>query len=375
MKYYIIAGEKSGDMHASNLMQGILDNEPQAEFRFWGGDDMQKIGGTLVKHYRELAFMGFWEVLKNIWTIRKLLTFCKKDIQNYMPDAIILVDYAGFNLQIAKFIKKNNLPIKIFYYISPKVWAWNQARAKKIREIVDKMFVIFPFEVDFYKKYNYDVEYVGNPIQDALAKFSPNPHFFSQNNLQPQKPILAFLAGSRVQEIKKILPLYNETIKNFPHHQCIIAGVSHLSPDLYQSAKNAGFGLIFDQTYDLLHHAQGAIVVSGTATLETALLNVPQVIVYRTSAITAWIVRRIIQIRFIGLVNLVVDKSVVVELIQQDANPQRLTEEIINILPNGTKYTEILQNYQELQQKIGKAGASKLTGKRIVELMRDKFLQ
>ncbi len=353
-------------------MKGILDKDPQAEFRFWGGDDMQKVGGTMVKHYKELAFMGFWEVFMNIWTIRNLLNLCKKDIKEYAPDAVILVDYAGFNMQIASFIKKNNLPIKVFYYISPKVWAWNQGRAKKIRKIIDKMFVIFPFEVDFYKKYDYEVEYVGNPIQDALSDFSPNPVFFEMNKLQENKPILAFLAGSRVQEIKKILPLYNQTFSNFKDYQCVIAGVSHLSPEIYQSAKETGFQIIFDQTYNLLHHAKGAVVVSGTATLETALLGVPQVIVYRTSAITAWIVRRLIKIGFIGLVNLVMNKSVAKELIQEDANVELLTQELKKILPNGENHNQILEDYAQLQKLIGEKGASELTGKRIVEVLKGK---
>lgn len=370
MKYYIIAGEKSGDMHASNLMKGILEKDKDATFRFWGGDDMQKVGGTMVKHYKELAFMGFWEVFMNIFTIQKLLAFCKKDLIEYQPDAVILVDYAGFNLRIARFIKSQNLPIKVFYYISPKVWAWNQGRAKTIRKIVDKMFVIFPFEVGFYQKYDYEVEYVGNPIQDALAGFVPNENFFEKNNIPKNKPIIAFLAGSRTQEINKILPLYNETLKNFPEYHCIIAGVSHLSPTLYESARNAGFQIIFDQTYDLLHHAQGAVVVSGTATLETALFGVPQVIVYRTSAITAWIVRRLIKIKFIGLVNLVMEKLVAVELIQQEANPERLTQELKKILPDGENYPQIIADYQALQQKVGQAGASQLTGTKIVAEMK-----
>lgn len=359
MKYYLIAGERSGDMHAANLMKAILQNDVHAEFRYFGGDEMQAVGGKLVKHYREMAFMGVWEVLMNLRTISRLLKECKKDIEAWEPDAIILVDYSGFNLRIAAHIKKKALPIKTIFYISPKVWAWNTKRAWKVKKLIDCMLVILPFEVDFYKKYDYEVHYVGNPLLDAIAQFSPNPNFEAEN-LSSNLPTIALLPGSRKQELLKILPIMLEITPNFLTHQFVVAGVTNVDKKLYDICqKYPNVKIIWDSSYDILKIAQGAVVTSGTATLETALFSVPQVVVYRTSALTYEVVKRIIKVPYISLVNLIKQEEIAVELIQQKCNPQNITEELRNVLPMGNRHYRILGGYQGLQNIMGEAGASK----------------
>ncbi|MBN2635396.1 MAG: lipid-A-disaccharide synthase, partial [Prolixibacteraceae bacterium] len=283
MKYYLIAGEASGDLHGSNLMKELKVADAEAEFRFFGGDLMQNVGGTLVKHYREMAFMGFVNVILNLKTIKKNMAFCKSDILNFKPDVVILIDYPGFNLRMAEFAKQHQ--IKVFYYISPKIWAWKEHRIKKIKQFVDEMFTILPFETDFYKKHNLEVNYVGNPLLDSVSEFKKNAQskaqFLKANQLS-EKPIVALLAGSRVQEIKRILPVMLESAEKFPEFQFVIAGVKTVDMDLYQAIlKGRYFKLIFDQTYDLLHFAHSALVASGTAALETALFDVPQIVLYQ----------------------------------------------------------------------------------------------
>lgn len=276
MKYYLIAGERSGDLHASNLMKSLKAQDSQAEFRFFGGDQMQAVGGEMVVHFKQLAFMGLAEVLRNIFTISKYIKQCKLDIENWQPDVLILVDYGGFNLKIADFAKKSGL--KVVFYISPKVWAWNQKRAYKIKARVDKMLCILPFEVDFYKKYNWDVEYVGNPVIEAVQSHRLNQNFLTENNLDRINGIIAVLPGSRKQELTKILPTIATVIEQFPEQKFVVAGVNNLPLDLYEPvSKYKNVALIFEQTYDLLHFAKAAIVCSGTATLETALFNTPQI--------------------------------------------------------------------------------------------------
>lgn len=362
MKYYLIVGERSGDMHASNLMHALQQIDKEAEFRFFGGEQMQAVGGTLVKHYQEMAVMGFWEVIKNLSKIASLLKFCKKDILAYQPDVVILVDFAGFNMRIAKFSKKNH--IKNFYYISPKVWAWNTKRAWKIKKNVDKMFVIFPFEKEFYKQFGYEVDFVGNPLLDAIGSFERNPNFFEQNDLSNEKPIIALLPGSRRAEVKNMLALMLKIKNYFPDFQWIVAGVDNLPKNLYQNCESAGVKVLYNQTYDLLAVAHSAVVTSGTATLETALFSVPQVVCYKTSNFSYQIAKRLIKVPFISLVNLVMNKKVVTELIQNDLNEQNLRNDLLKVV-EGAERERILEDYRVLQEKMGTAGASEVAAKKM----------
>ena len=284
MKYYLIAGERSGDLHGANLMRGIRQHDPDAQFRAWGGDLMRAQGATLVTHYTDMAFMGFLEVAKNLLTILGFLKKCKKDILKYQPDVVILIDYPGFNLRMAAFAKKQG--IKVCYYISPKVWAWNQKRAWKIKANIDRMFVIFPFEVDFYKKYDYDVTYMGNPLMDAIEDFTPDPGFLRKNNLEDKK-IIALLPGSRKQEVIGMLDTMLSVKGSFPKHEFVIAGVNSLPGSLYEKYQTLpNVTVVFEAAYDLLSVAEAALVASGTATLETALFSVPEVVCYRTSGVS-----------------------------------------------------------------------------------------
>ena len=365
MKYYLIAGERSGDLHGANLIKGIQENDPLAEFRGWGGDMMQDGGMQLVTHYKDTAFMGFLEVALNIHKISGFLKKCKKDILAYQPDVVILIDYPGFNLRIASFAKSQGF--KVFYYISPKVWAWNQKRAWKIKTNVDHMFVIFPFEIDFYKKYDFKVDYVGNPLMDAIEAFKPDPDFKQNNDLDSEKPIIALLPGSRRQEIIGMLDLMLTVQPHFPGYQFVIAGVKNLPADLYQkylSSQNTV--IVFEATYDLLHVAEAALVTSGTATLETALLNVPEVVCYKTSGFSYAVAKRLIRVPFISLVNLIMDKEVVRELIQDDLNEKQLAIELGTILIGGGNRDEQLNNYNRLHELVGGAGASERAGRLMV---------
>jgi lipid-A-disaccharide synthase len=365
MKYYLIAGERSGDLHGANLIKGIRGKDPHAELRGWGGDSMESEGMKLVKHYRDTAFMGFLEVARNIFTIGKFLKECKEDILTYKPDALILIDYPGFNLRIADFAKKHSIPV--LYYISPKVWAWNEKRALKIRRIVDRMFVIFPFEIPFYQRFDYEVEYVGNPLMDAIGSFIPDPEFRSRHGLSSD-PVIGLLPGSRKQELAGMLETMLSVRGHFPGYQFVIAGVNNLDRQLYTPYQDLpGVRVIFDSTYDILHIAEAALVTSGTATLETALLNVPEVVCYRTSGLSYWIAKRLIRVRYISLVNLIADREVVRELIQGDFNTETLVEELGRILKGGAGREKMLSDYEELRQLVGPAGASEKTGTRMVE--------
>ena len=365
MKYYLIAGERSGDLHGSNLIGGIKENDPEAAFRGWGGDMMAAAGMELVTHYKDTAFMGFLEVAMNLHKISGFLKKCKADILEYKPDALILIDYPGFNLRIAAFAKKRGL--KVFYYISPKVWAWNQKRAWKIKQNVDHMFVIFPFEIDFYKKFDYKVDYVGNPLMDAIAAFKPDRAFKQKNGLPADKPVIALLPGSRQQEIIGMLDIMLTVKQHFPDHQFVIAGVSNLPKSLYEKYIHAHNAVIvYESTYDLLSIADAALVTSGTATLETALFGVPEVVCYKTSAFSYAIAKRLIRVPFISLVNLILEKEAVRELIQDDLNEDLLVEELKAILPGGAKHQDQKENYQTLQQLVGGPGASGRAGELIV---------
>lgn len=358
MKYYLIAGEASGDLHASNLMKSILEKDPAAEFRFFGGDLMQNIGGALVKHYRELAFMGVLEVLKNIRSIFKNIDICKKDVLAFEPDMLILIDYPGFNLRIAEFAKKNK--IKVHYYISPKIWAWKENRIHKIKRNVDQMHVIFPFEVDYFKnKHNYEVNYVGNPLLDEIALRKPlDETKFRKEHQLGDKPIIALLPGSRTQEVTKILSVMLTVVDSFKNYQFVIAGAPSKSKSFYdQFIGGSDVKFINNKTYDLLSIATAALVTSGTATLETALFKVPQVVCYKTSGLTYFLAKLFVKIKFISLVNLVMDKEIVKELIQDNFNTEVVTKELATIL-EGSGRDSMLKNYEELHQELGEVGAS-----------------
>lgn len=362
MKFYIIAGEASGDLHASNLVKELKRQRPDAVFRGLGGDLLKKQGVSLLKHYRDTAFMGFWEVLLNLKKILAYIDLCKQDILEWRPDAIILVDYPGFNLRIAEFAKRNKF--KVFYYISPQVWAWKQSRVKKIRENVDEMYVILPFEKDFYKKWHYDVAFVGHPLLDAIAdhSFENSTHFDSKD------PIIALLPGSRRQEIGKILPVMLQVIPSFPDHRFVVAGVNSVEEKFYHNIiGNKHCHLLFDQTYSLLSKSKAALVASGTATLETALFNVPEVVCYKGSAVSFWIGKQLVDIKYIALVNLILDRPLVKELIQSEFIPSNVEHELNEILFDDKRRKELMNGYGELKDKLGKTGASSTTASLILK--------
>ncbi len=362
MKYYIVAGEKSGDLHAANLIRALQQLDNQSDFKGFGGDDMVQAGLRLSKHYKELAFMGFWEVFKNILTVRELLAFCKQDIAQYKPDAVILVDFAGFNLEIAAYTKKLN--IRTFYYISPKIWAWNTSRAYKVKKLIDKMFVILPFEKEFYAKFGYEVVYVGNPVLDAIKNFNKNPNFLKEYELEGKK-LIVILPGSRKQEIALILRLMIQIEKQFPEHQFVVAGVTSVNPSLYEPALSAGIPVVFGQTYNLLSCAEAALVTSGTATLETAIFKVPQVVCYKTSSLTYFLAKLLIKVKYICLPNLLLDRPLLRELIQDELNKENLASELNKVLT--TKKAEILEGYAEIERLLEGEGASLLTAKGIAK--------
>lgn len=357
MKYYIIAGEASGDLHGSNLIKQLKLKDPNAQFTCWGGDAMQAAGATLVKHYRELAFMGFAEVLMNIRTILNNLFFCKQDILDNKPDVLILIDYPGFNLRIAQWAKKQG--IQVVYYISPQVWAWKENRVKKIKQCVDLMLVILPFEKPFYDKWNYEVTFVGHPLLDALDHLP-------ENKLHYDKPVIALLPGSRKQEIKAMLPVMLEVIPLFPEYTFVIAQAPSQPDELYNELiENSDVTLVKSNTYSLLQKATAALVTSGTATLETALFGVPQVVCYKANSISYVIAKQLVKIKYISLVNLILDKPSVTELIQNDLNMERLSNELKLILT--TKREAILKDYSTLKTVLGTSGASAKAAEAIVE--------
>ncbi len=366
MKYYIIAGEASGDLHASNLMKALLAKDSNAEIRFWGGDLMQEVGGTLVKHYRELAFMGFQEVLMNIGTILSNIKFCKQDILAFKPDALILIDYPGFNMRIAEFAKKEG--IKVHYYISPQIWAWKENRIHKIKRDVDEMYVILPFEKDFYEvKHRFPVHFVGHPLIDAIANRTQVDEVAFRKEFQlSSKPIIALLPGSRKQEIKSMLSIMLKMADKFRDYQFVIAGAPSQDYEFYQQfIRNENIKFIDNKTYDLLSVSYAALVTSGTATLETALFKVPEIVCYKTSWISYQIGKRLVDLKYISLVNLILDKEVVKELIQSDFNEITLEKELHKIL-EGKKREELFLNYYQLEKKLGGIGASEKVAELIV---------
>jgi lipid-A-disaccharide synthase len=353
MKYYLIAGEASGDMHGANLMEAIMKKDPEAEFRFWGGEKMKAVGGTQIEHYKNTAFMGFWEVITHLKTILGFLKKCKKDIIQWNPDVLILIDYPGFNMRIAEFAKPKGF--KVVYYISPQIWAWKEKRVLKIKKYVDKMLVILPFEKDFYSKWDYEVDFVGHPLLDEIKK---QENVKSDIQISNDKPIIAVLPGSRKQEISKILPEYLKLTHQFSNYRFVVAGLSHIGKDFYSEIiKNSGAEIVFDNTYHLLKNSHAALVASGTATLETALFNVPMVVGYKGSYLSYIIGRMVVKIKYIALVNLIMDEKVVDELIQNDLNEINLCSSLQKIL-NTEARLQMLSSYEKLRTKLGGTGAS-----------------
>ncbi|KQR93805.1 lipid-A-disaccharide synthase [Chryseobacterium sp. Leaf180] len=357
MKYYLIAGEASGDLHGSNLMKSILAKDPDAEFRFWGGDLMEKVGGKPVKHYRDLAFMGFLEVALNLKTILRNIKFCKEDITKNRPDVLILIDYPGFNLRIAKFARE--LGIKVVYYISPQLWAWKEGRVETIRKYVDEMLVILPFEQDFYKKHRVDAHFVGHPLLDAISGLKDiSPENFKKEHQLSDKEIIALLPGSRKQEVEKMLEIMLSVRSHFPEYQFVIAGAPSLEKEFYQKFTDKNVHFVSNKTYDLLRCSKAALVTSGTATLETALLKIPEVVCYRGSKISYAIAKRLVKhIKYISLVNLIMDREVVKELIQEELTTENLVSELQKII-SGEKREVMLDDFAALREKLGGSGAS-----------------
>lgn len=359
MKYYIIAGEASGDLHGANLITSLKKKDPRAKIRAWGGNLMKKQGATLVKHYRDLAFMGFVEVLLHLRTILRNLRFCKRDIMRFKPDAIILIDYPGFNMKIAKFAHKHG--IKVYYYISPQVWAWKKRRVHTIKEVVDKMLVILPFEKDFYEEYRVDAHFVGHPLLDELSKvrYINKNNFVRQNKLNSKKEIIALLPGSRKQEVGRMLEVMLKVVDKFPEYQFVIGCAPSLPEEYYKSlVGNENVQLVFNKTYQLLQVASAALVTSGTATLETALFYVPEVVCYKGNKISYLIAKNLIKVKYISLVNLIMDKPVVKELIQNDLTPENIEAELKLLLTNHKVQRQLLDDYEDLRYKLGNAGAS-----------------
>lgn len=371
MKYFLIAGEASGDLHASNLMAALKKQDAEADFRFLGGDLMQAVGGTLVKHYRDMAFMGFIPVLLNLRTILNNMKACQEEIRQYRPDVVILIDYPGFNLKIAKYVK-TQLGLPVYYYISPKIWAWKQYRIKDFRRYVDRMFCILPFETEFFRKLDYSVDYVGNPSVDSVAQYKEKqanrPNTFMADEGLPDKPILALLAGSRRQEIKDNLPTMLEVAAAYPDYQPVIAGAPGLEPEYYkQYIGNHPAKIIFGKTYDLLQHSRAALVTSGTATLETSLFRVPQVVCYYVVAgpLASFIFRNFFHTKYISLVNLIAGREVVQELFGARFSYQQIHDELGKILHDTAYRQQMLDGYDEIIQILGKPGASQRTAELI----------
>lgn len=372
MKYYIIAGEASGDMHAANMMKQLKLRDNDAYFRVWGGDRMAEEAQELAKHIRETSFMGVFAVVSHLKTIKANFKFCEEDIMAFQPDVLILIDNSGFNLRIAKFVKQSNLSTKIFYYILPQAWAWKRKRVHTIQEWTDRRFSILPFEPDFYESHGYKIDYVGHPILDSIAQRKPGlqtrTDFISKNGLSDQ-PIIALLPGSRKREINTKLPKMLQVVKHFPEHQFVVAGSETIDPMLYAAYADQRVKVIFGKTYDILNNAEAALVTSGTATLEAALFHVPQVVCYKPGLVTYYLLKGIISIKYICMVNLVLDRLSVPELIEADLNEKRMTKELKEILKPDIR-TRILSDYAELETKLGGVGASE----RVAELMMEDLV-
>ncbi|MFI3317888.1 MAG: lipid-A-disaccharide synthase [Rikenellaceae bacterium] len=374
MKYFLIAGEPSGDMHGANLMRGILAEDPEAEFRFWGGDKMAEVGGEqgLLKHYRESSFFGFLQVVLNLRTILAQMDACRREITSFAPDVLILIDYAGFNLKMAK--HAHSIGIKTHFYIAPKVWAWNEKRVKIIRKYVDELFIIFPFEKEYFRRHQIEAHFEGNPLLDALElereALPSREAFCSKNNLSADRQTIALLSGSRRGEIFDNLPIMVAASRSFPEYEFVVAGVDWIDRALYEKIlEGSSVRLIFSQTYSLVQHSHAAIVTSGTATLETALLGTPEVVLYKLNPIIKLLKPLLLKIPYISLVNLVLGREAVCEITQASANPKRLIAELGKIL-SGSERERMLNDYKELQEKMGKAGASHRFAAKMTKLIK-----
>lgn len=370
MKYYLIAGEKSGDLHGSNLIKALARLDSESAFRGFGGDEMQKAGMDLQVHYRQMAFMGIVQALLNIRKISQWLSFCKKDIQSFKPDVIVLIDYGGFNMRVAKFARQQGF--KVFYYISPKVWAWNVKRAWKLKATVDRMFCILPFEKDFFKKFDWNVDYVGNPVLDAVKAFTPNSNFRIENNLSGKERLIALLPGSRKIELERMNPLLADVVKEFPQYHFVVAAIRELDPGLYQpfkSLQNVSF--VFDSTYDLLSNSYAAIVTSGTATLETGLFKVPQLVVYKATPIEYAIGSRLVEVKYISLVNLIADKPVLKEFIQHEANLGNVSGELKKLVEDASYRAQIFGLYSEVYDRLNIGSASETAALKMFQYLRE----
>lgn len=374
MKYYIIAGEASGDLHGSNLMKGILKADPEAKFRFWGGDRMAKVGGkeNLTKHYKQTSFFGVTEIIRNLRTILSQLSECQRDLVAFAPDVLICIDYPGFNFKMAKFAHQRG--IRTFYYISPKVWAWKERRVELIRKYVDRLFIIFPFEVEYFRQRGIEATYEGNPLVDSIAQSLatlPSEEVFRAKNGLNGRPIVALLAGSRKSEIRRNMEFMVALSKAHPEWQFVVAGVSWQPAELYQSfLGNSDVRVLTDKTYGLLKYSSAAVVCSGTATLETALIGTPEVVCYRMDEFSYRVARAFVKIGFISLVNIIMNRQVVRELIQHDMTVERASEELQAIMPGGAKHAKMVADYAELSAIVGGEGASERFALRMVELLK-----
>lgn len=369
MKYYFIAGEVSGDLHAGNCMTEIQKHDPHAQFAFTGGDLMEKVSGKKADiHIKHMAFMGFVDVLKNIRTIQKNFKIVKAQILKFKPDLLVLVDYPGFNLRMAKWATENG--IKVDYYISPTVWAWKEGRVEQIKKYTNKLFVILPFEEDFYKKHNHKVYFTGHPLIDAIEKQKPQfrtkEQFISDNHLS-NKPIIVVLPGSRVQEIERMMSIMMEVTKDYPDYQFIVAGANNLSKEYYKNLEQQNVKVLFNQTYELMTYAKAGIIKSGTSTLESGLFKLPQVVCYKGGAVSFAIGKRLVKIKYISLVNLIMDKPIVKELVQNDLTAKNISEELNLLLNDSTYRNTMIQEYEALIQHLGGAGASARIAKYLVD--------
>jgi lipid-A-disaccharide synthase len=370
MRYYLIAGERSGDLHGSNLIRALRQRDAQSTFQGFGGDFMKQAGMQLSMHYDKMAFMGFVAVLANLRTISKNLALCKKDILDFKPDVIILIDYAGFNMRIAKFAKERGM--KVFYYISPKVWAWNTKRAWKLKANVDRMFCILPFEKNFFKTFDWDVDYVGNPVLDAIKAFQPNSDFLKDNGLTQKENLVALLPGSRKIELERMIPIMAEVVKKNPNYQFVVAAVKGLPEHLYKPLRDiASVKFVYDSTYDLLHVARAAIVTSGTATLETGLFKVPQAVIYRAAAIEYAIGIRFVKVKFISLVNLIANREVIKEFLQHLMTVENINAELKQLAEEGSYRSKVLCDYEEVYKILDTGSASENAASLMVKYLNE----
>lgn len=368
MKLYIIAGEASGDLHGSNLIKALRQQNPDLDIRCWGGDMMESAGAKLVKHYRDLAFMGFAEVIMNLRTILRNISFCKNDIEAFQPDALILIDYPGFNMRIAEWAKKKG--IRVFYYISPQIWAWKEGRVHKIKRDVSRMFVVLPFEKDFYAKHGMDVSFVGHPLLDVITKRESHPDVFRRENALSDKPLIALLPGSRKQEISAMLPVMLSVQSHYPEYQFVVAGAPGQDISFYRSFEQLkDTPILFGKTYDLLQYASAGLVTSGTATLEAGLFQLPQVVCYKGNSISYHIAKRLVKIKYISLVNLILDEEAVCELIQDEMNERRVRQELDALLYDANRRSKMTMDYSRLHERLGGSGASERTATAMLKIL------